>query len=392
MSASATITTPAPDRSEDIVHPEGVLLENYRRNPVVFYDHGFSGIMLPIGKSEDAEGNLTLVVTPDGIDATTYFSQSLCEACQVFALIEEGIVKSTSIGFMPLEAFPRTAKLDGIRPGLEITVWELLEYSWVGIPDNPEAVRKVLDRGRLAGSPICEPILKSLTSFAAPVIKTGRGWEPRSMNPLLYKNDPPRPDEDSEEEDVAPPHNEQDPATDEPAEEAAETSRAKPLGAQVLSAVFDSLSTLSGQIETALGPLENPQVKEHLLKLGEVLSGCLGETQSAFATAYPDEDDLQPAESGEEKSVAKFLQSSITHRRELASLIQQLKSLQGAPNLSSGQKSELALASSRLTRLSQNARRLSEGDSHAEELAEVKRSLRSLVKRFEDLMPASSPP
>src|SRR5580698_7101070 len=56
--ATFVISTPTPDRSEDVVSPRGVKLANYARNPVVYYDHGFSGIQVPIGKCEDEFGNL----------------------------------------------------------------------------------------------------------------------------------------------------------------------------------------------------------------------------------------------------------------------------------------------------------------------------------------------
>jgi len=179
LSATAIISTPTPDRSDDIVEPLGVQLENYARNPVVYFDHGLSGLTLPIAKSEDPDGRLTVTPRADGIEATSYFAQGLCEACQIFELIEQKILRGTSIHLIPLVAKIRNdSNADRGRPGLHIEEWELLEWSWVGIPDNPEAVRKVLDRGKLAGSPICEPLRKCLVPWAAEVPVLGRGFDP----------------------------------------------------------------------------------------------------------------------------------------------------------------------------------------------------------------------
>lgn len=156
MSARCTISTPTPDRSRDVVMPLGAVLTNYMRNPVVYFDHGQSGITMPIGKSRNPSGKLTVFKSASGVDAECYFSQSSLEAAQVFNLIEEGVVNCASVHLIPLKCHRLN---DG---GLHIDTWDLLEWSWVGIPDNPEAVRKVLAGGKLAGRTIVEPLQKSL--------------------------------------------------------------------------------------------------------------------------------------------------------------------------------------------------------------------------------------
>ncbi len=390
MTATAIITTPTPDRSQDVVHPEGIQLDNYRKNPVVFYDHGFSGIMLPIGKSEDPEGNLTLVVKPEGIEATTYFAQSLCEACQVFALIEEGIVKSTSIGFMPLDATPRTHSPNGERLGLDITLWELLEYSWVGIPDNPEAVRKVLDRNRLAGSAICQPLVKSLSLFAAPVVKTGRGMEKPSMAKTITKSDPPddkKPDDevvDDTKDNV--PADDTAPNDDTPGEDSGE----KPLGAQTLEACFSALKTLSDQIEGAIGPNEHPEVKQCLGELKDMVSGCLGHAQSAYSSAYGKDMDM-PDDSDADTSVEKFLAGNQAGRMQIAGLAHSLKMLGSEKNLTPAQKLKLKSVSGSLAKIQETAKAAAPKpvDPQLAEIAEVKNTIKALAKKFGEILPAS---
>lgn len=156
VSATFIISTPTPDRSNDVVSPLGCSLTNYAKNPVVLYDHGFSGVKFPIGTSRGPNGKLEVAKSADSIAATCYFSKSWTEAQQVYALVDEGLLQAASVHLRPLECSPR------IGGGLEITKSELLEWSIVGMPDNPEAVRKVLSRNRLAGKPIVDTLRKSL--------------------------------------------------------------------------------------------------------------------------------------------------------------------------------------------------------------------------------------
>ena len=179
MRATFVISTPTPDRSEDVVSPRGVKLENYARNPVVYYDHGFSGIQVPIGKCEDENGRLAVVVTDEGIEGTCYFADSV-EGRQIFELVKQAVLRAASINLVPLAYTIRKEDAALGRPGMEIAEWELLEWSVVGIPDNPEAVRKILAGGKLAGAPIVEPIRKSLlTACGKPEPRLlGKGFTP----------------------------------------------------------------------------------------------------------------------------------------------------------------------------------------------------------------------
>jgi hypothetical protein len=162
MSATFTVSTRRPDREEDVIIPEGVSFSAYRLNPVVLWDHGFSAISLPIGTSEDPAGNLAVFVTPDRIDATCYFSQTLPEAEQIFELVDEGTIRAASIHVRPIEFTVRANRGADERPGLLVTASEMLEWSIVPVGCNPEAVRKALIDGRLLGRPLIPSIRKFL--------------------------------------------------------------------------------------------------------------------------------------------------------------------------------------------------------------------------------------
>lgn len=395
-SASAVISTPTPDRSQDVVHPMGCMLENYKKNPVVFFDHGFSGLMVPVGISESPEGLLTVVVSDTDVQATTFFDREIEESRQIFKLIQAKFLRTTSIGFEPIDVqFRKGFQPDEFGNGpLEVFTWELLEYSWTGIPCNPEAVRKLIDRRRIDDEPLTDVILKSFAPYAAPLIRAGRGWTPEkpTVAKTIRKDDTPTPEDDPNKPADDTVKDDSVPADQPPADEPNEEATESPLGMQVMGAAFNALSTLAAQVDSAMGPLENPSVKEYLAGLSATLNGCLGEMQSAFKEAYPDGDELKPAEPEADQSVAKFLAANSGNRMQVAGLAHKLKGLQAAKNLTASQKSELATISLRLNKLAADARKAAPkaADPEVAELAELKKSIASTAKKIEELLPVSA--
>jgi hypothetical protein len=159
----------------------GLKLDSYASNPVVFFDHALSGLSLPIAKSESPDGKLTVKLYQSKADARAYFSQTLPEAAQIFALIDEGILRTASIGFLPQKAVvikQKPAKsettasgdeiLDLARPwvALDFLESELLEWSIVGVPADPGAVRKCLELGKIGQERITDRLRYSLRQMA----------------------------------------------------------------------------------------------------------------------------------------------------------------------------------------------------------------------------------
>ena len=189
MSASATINTDAVDYEDEVILASGVRIGNYSQNPVVLWDHGKSITTLPIGTCRDAAGEIDLQRNDRTIDSTTYFAQSFPFAHQVFGLIDEGVIRATSIHVVPYQVAAYRAP-----DGREVMVTEdcdMVEYSWTCLGVNPEAVRKeksvrlpdryceawqlqmdraasVLSRGTLGGDRLSPAIRKSLMSMAKP--------------------------------------------------------------------------------------------------------------------------------------------------------------------------------------------------------------------------------
>jgi len=142
------ISTSTPDRSRDIVRAEGVQLDNYVKNPVVAFGHNYSG--LSIGKTVDiqkvTEGIIAKVeFTPKGVYPL---------ADQLYEMYKGGFMNAWSIGFIPKKWVD---KEDG---GRDFQEWELLEYSAVLVPDNPEALTLLRSKGVDV-----EPLEKAMSEF-----------------------------------------------------------------------------------------------------------------------------------------------------------------------------------------------------------------------------------
>ena len=142
MIVRAVISTAVPDRAGDVMLPAGLRNpEEYLRNPVVLWAHQRS--MPPIGTCE------RLTIEPDRIVAETKFSASSAFAQDVFKLYAEGVLRGWSIGFVPARAHPIQATRDKPAGGMCYSLWDLLEYSAVPVPENPQALTLAIRKGMI---------------------------------------------------------------------------------------------------------------------------------------------------------------------------------------------------------------------------------------------------
>lgn len=121
------------DRMKERIKPDAWLLENYKKNPVVLFDHGKDPAFgnMPVGKSVEVGP------TDSGLYTKIMLSNSKTEKLTAIRdLVEEGILKTFSVGFNPLEN-----EKDGNDPdGILITKAELIEQSIVPIPMNQDSL------------------------------------------------------------------------------------------------------------------------------------------------------------------------------------------------------------------------------------------------------------
>ncbi|HEY5535898.1 MAG TPA: HK97 family phage prohead protease [Ignavibacteria bacterium] len=130
------ISTVTPDRYGEIMNPKGCLFEEYKKNPVVFFGH--RSCDLPIARNEK------IIVDDFGVLAVTKFDTSDF-AREVFRLNAEGFLNSWSIGYIPRKTKSQKLKTENREQDYQcIEEWELLEYSSVPVPANPDAVNLIM--------------------------------------------------------------------------------------------------------------------------------------------------------------------------------------------------------------------------------------------------------
>ena len=126
------LSTGDVDRDQDLVSPDGWEIDNYKKNPVVMWSHDYS--QLPLGKTVDLGfENGRLVGT---VDFATKEMNPLAES--VYQMVLAKILNGGSVGFKP-----KDYKYDEARKGINFHKQELLEFSIVAIPSNPNALSAV---------------------------------------------------------------------------------------------------------------------------------------------------------------------------------------------------------------------------------------------------------
>lgn len=126
------ISNAAFDRDADRVYPMGAQLDNYLKNPVVQWGHGYSEPWQTVGRTTGLE------VTSEGVVASFELRPAANDQDPqniVKLLWDGGWIRTASIGFIPKAAQPNQAG------GSDFTQWELLEWSLVPIPANQDALR-----------------------------------------------------------------------------------------------------------------------------------------------------------------------------------------------------------------------------------------------------------
>ncbi len=113
------------DRAKQIIPLDAWDLENFRKNPIIFFNHNSD---MPIGKGTDIK------VTKDGLKIDVALSTSN-EAPMPFIrdLVNEGILKTFSVGFDPRDSHEQDGDTTVIKDV------ELLEVSIVTLPENQDS-------------------------------------------------------------------------------------------------------------------------------------------------------------------------------------------------------------------------------------------------------------
>jgi len=122
----------------------GARLDNFKKNPVMLYDHN-DWRNKPIGRWEN------LRVQDGKLVATAVFAEGDEHAQQVRNLCEQGALSATSIGMVPVTFSSDPVYLLSGQSRETVIEWELLEVSIVPVPANPHTVKLRLSNNSTEG-------------------------------------------------------------------------------------------------------------------------------------------------------------------------------------------------------------------------------------------------
>lgn len=133
---TATISTTVVDRDGEVVLAKGGMFDNFLKNPVVLFGH--DSWSTPIGKA------LWITQSRNKIVAKTKFADTP-KADEVYQLFKGGFMNAFSIGFIVKKSHAPTPdeikkKPEWAEASRIFDEWELLEFSAVPVPANPEAL------------------------------------------------------------------------------------------------------------------------------------------------------------------------------------------------------------------------------------------------------------
>jgi len=121
---SMVISEEIPDRDGETIILSGGDTKNYMKSPVVLIDHSY--------RVENIAGK-TISLKIDGKQMIAEWVWADTEDAQLAKqLYDGGFLKTSSIGFIPLQRDEKDRSI--------ITKWELLEWSLVAVPCNPNAL------------------------------------------------------------------------------------------------------------------------------------------------------------------------------------------------------------------------------------------------------------
>ena len=141
--AEFIISDDTKDRHNTVLDVDGWHLDNYNKNGIVGYQHDVYGDdqanpdnVIGIGKAEMRDGKLIGIVTfePENINPL---------AEKIFQKVQFGTLRATSVGFNPLEQGEFRKMEDSDAEIYHYGKRDLLEFSIVNIPSNPNAVRSI---------------------------------------------------------------------------------------------------------------------------------------------------------------------------------------------------------------------------------------------------------
>lgn len=151
--AEFIISSGTRDRHKTILNPKNWLLDNYRKNPIVGYDHDIYGGVCAGADPDRIIGKSEIWMENDQLVARVLFEPENINplAEKIRKKVAFGTLRAASVGFYPVMVDGEEGYYgegEEARGKSNETFYyhgqELLEWSIVNIPSNPDAVKKAL--------------------------------------------------------------------------------------------------------------------------------------------------------------------------------------------------------------------------------------------------------
>jgi HK97 family phage prohead protease len=140
-----TITTDSEDRMGDVIDPKGWFFGNYEKNPIVLFNHEYG----EVAGSPPSQGKTLLIEkSKHGLEAVVEFHRKTRFNDELYGLYRDGYMSTTSVGFWPMDK-PEERETKSGGHGLLFKKQDLLEWSLVAVPANPEAFAMAMQKGIL---------------------------------------------------------------------------------------------------------------------------------------------------------------------------------------------------------------------------------------------------
>lgn len=158
------------DRGNEIIATDAWELENYKKNPVILYNHGFDPQLgsTPVGVATE------VTPTEEGLFIKCRLSATDDPLLnRIRGLVQEKILRAFSVGFNPVNM------TDDPKTGVKtITKAELFEVSIVGVPMNQDSLFEVTGK-----------MLKSMSADAlrADILKRKGAWVAAAVQNTMYE-------------------------------------------------------------------------------------------------------------------------------------------------------------------------------------------------------------
>ena len=189
---SFVVSDATKDRHNSILNPKGWDLKNYKKNPIVAFQHQIYGGFLTDANPDNVIGTSKVTKEDDKLVADIKFEPEEINplAEKIFRKVIHGTLRSTSVGFYPIKSHEGD-KEKGEEEGVKYyDSMELLEISITPLPSNPNAVKRASEEEKIElityilNEALGDKFNEKLTIKGITSILRGEEKEPEKKEPM----------------------------------------------------------------------------------------------------------------------------------------------------------------------------------------------------------------